>query len=139
MVLTSSLHVITEYVLCFHLQFLHSYSNETRAKIVKYACQHGTKVASAVFSWKLSISVNRSSVNSMKKAYMKCLQEVESDKNVTTLPSKKRFWPCLFGNLENHLALYLFKILKQGEIVTASIVVAATCGILMSYCPTQLP
>ena len=113
------------------------YSDETRASIAKYACQHGTKVASAVFSRKLGVAVSRSSVDSIKKAYHKRIQEAGSDE-VSTLPPRKRGRPCLLGDVENQLKLYLSKIRDQGGVITASVVVAAVRGILMCCSPSQL-
>ena len=56
-----------------------------------------------------------------------------SDEEVTELHPKKRGRPVLLGAaVEVQLQLYLKKIREQGGIVTASVVVAAARGILMS-------
>ena len=56
-----------------------------------------------------------------------------SDEEVTELHPKKRGRPVLLGAAaEVQLQLYLKKIREQGGIVTASVVVAAAQGILMS-------
>ncbi len=114
------------------------YSDKIRADIAKYACLHGTNSATSKFSWKLGVHVSRSSVNSIKKAYLKHRRETDPDEQVTSLPQKKRGRPCLLGDLEKQLRLYLLKLREQGGIVTASVVRAAARGIVMSYCPTQL-
>ena len=114
------------------------YSDETRAKIAKYAFQHGCKAAS-VYSRKLGTTVSRSSIHSMQQSYLKYRKEVDSDDDVASLPPKKRGRPSLLRGFEYQLRMYLLKIREQGGyIVTASVVVAAARGILLSYSPTQL-
>ena len=108
------------------------YSDRTRARIAKYACQHSARAASTYFQRKLGSNVSRSTVNLIKKCYLKRLREVDSDEEVNTLPCKKRGRPYLLGNLENQLRLYLSKIREQGGVITASVVMAAGRGILMA-------
>ena len=55
------------------------------------------------------------------------------DEEVTVLPPKKRGRPFLLGeHVDKQLQLYLKKIRDQGEVITASVVVAAARGILLS-------
>ena len=85
--------------------------------------------------------LSQSSVQSMKLAYMDRLKEKggnSSDDEVTELPPKKRGRPLLLGEIDKQLQLYLRKIRDQGGIVTASVVVAAARGILMSSDHRQL-
>ena len=68
------------------------YSPKVRADITKYASQHGAPAASAFFSRKLGVNVSKSSVNSMKKAYVECVKQKRRDKSddeIATLPPKK--------------------------------------------------
>ena len=88
------------------------------------------------FSRKLGVAVSRSSVDSIKKAYCKRIQEAGSDE-VSTLPPRKRGRPCLLGDVENQFKLYLSKIRDQGGVITASVVVAAARGILMCFSKTK--
>ena len=111
MVHTSSKQTVLTNIFLDVFTFFHCncrYSDETRASIAKYACQHGTKAASAVLSQKLGIAVSRLSIDSIKKAYRKRVQEAGSDE-VSTLPPRKRGQPCLLGDAENRLKLYLSK------------------------------
>ena len=59
------------------------------------------------------MNVSKSSVNSMKKAYVECVKQKrrdESDDEVATLPPKKQGRPLLLGeNVERQLQLYLKK------------------------------
>ena len=73
----------------------------------------------------------------MKLAYLDCLKEKrrtdDSDDEITELPPKKRGRPLLLGkNMDEKLQLYLQKIREQGGVVTASVVVAAAWGIMLS-------
>ena len=62
-----------------------------------------------------------------------------SDNEIAELLPKKRGRPLLLGkNVNEQVQLYLLKIRENGGIVTASVVVAATMGILMSRDRTQL-
>ena len=55
------------------------------------------------------------------------------DEEVTVLPPKKRGRPFLLGeHVDKQLQLYLKKIRDQGGVITASVVVAAARGILLS-------
>ena len=83
-----------------------------------------------------------SSVNSMKKSYLKRLQEADSDKEVTTLPSNKHNWPYLLSDrVRAPTPTLLNKQGKQGTwsrwTVTASVGKAAARGIVLRYCSTQ--
>ena len=73
----------------------------------------------------------------MKLAYLKLLERKRksdsSDEEIAYLPPSKRGRPLMLGNaIEQQLQLYLNKIREQGGVITASVVVAAARGILMS-------
>ena len=73
--------------------------------------------------------------------YLECIKEngCSSDDVIPELPSKKRGLPLLLGNNpDEQVQLYSCKIRENGGIVTASVVVAAARGILMSCDRTQL-
>ena len=118
-----------------------SYSPELRAEIGKYAILHGTTAASVFFSRKLARKVSETSIHSIKKAYLERLQQKrkdDSDDELSSLPPQKRGRPTLLGMYEKQLELYLKKIRQQGGIITASVVVAAARGILLSSDRSQL-
>ena len=122
------------------MQYLHSscrYTPKDHAAIGKYACQHGTQAASNSFSRKLATKVSKSSVHSIKRANVESVKQKRKagsdDEEVTTLPLKKRGRPFLLGErVDKQVQLYLKKIRDQGGIITASVVVAAARGILIS-------
>lgn len=88
----------------------------------------GTSAASRYFSRKLDERVTKSTVHSIKTAY---LREKKMDKDPTILPTKKRGRPLLLGDtVDAQLQVYLKTIREQGGVVTASLVVAAAKGIL---------
>ena len=61
------------------------------------------------------------------------------DEEVTVLPPKKRGRPFLLGeHVDKQLQLYLKKIRDQGGVITASVVVAAARGILLSSDSSKL-
>ena len=123
--------------------FLPRYTPEERAEIGRYARYHGAAAASAFFSRQYGVKVSLSSVTSMKKAYLESVkqkrQDDSDDDEVASLPLKKRGRPFLLGeSMDQQLQLYLKKIRDQGGIVTASVVVGAARGILLSRNRLQL-
>lgn len=114
------MNVVIYNLLCMH-------SDEGRARIVKFACEHGSKSACSVFE-KAWLSVEPF----ICTFHEEVLLEASSDEELTTLPPRKCGRPVLLGDLEQQLQLYLHKIRELGGIVTASVVVAA------ASCPTQL-
>ena len=70
------------YFLTSVLYLSYRYDDKTRAEIAKYAYQHDTMAASAVFSRKLSVKVSRLSVNSMKNVYLKRRKEIHPDERL---------------------------------------------------------
>ena len=85
----------------------------------------------------LGEKVSQNTVNSIKKAYLEHVKQKRradsSDDEVKELPPKKRGRPVLLGEcIDKQVQLYLKKIRNQGGVVTASVVVAAARGILMS-------
>ena len=60
-------------------------------------------------------------------------QKVGSNAEVKTLPAKKRGRPLMLGeDIDKQLQLYQQKVRDQGGVITASVVVAAARGILLS-------
>ena len=68
------------------------------------------------------------------KAYIECTKKKKrTDSDITTLPHKKRGRHCLLGEcIDKQLQLYLKKICDHGGVITASVVVAAARGIIIS-------
>ena len=62
---------------CIDSSFFHRYTPELRARMAKYACQHGTQAASDFFSRRLGRKVSQSSIHSIKLAYVKTIKENE--------------------------------------------------------------
>lgn len=70
------------------------YSDETRAKIARYASEHGNKAAVIKFSRELEKPLPESTVRNMKKIYLQKLKE-EPDK-ITCLLHASRDHTCYF-------------------------------------------
>ena len=72
---------------------------------------------------------------SIKVSYLEAVKNKrrsDSDDEVTSLPLKKRGRPLLLGeDLETKVQMYLKKIREGGGVITASIAMAATRGILL--------
>lgn len=86
--------------------------------------------------------MSQSSIHSIKLVYVKTIKENEgdsSDEDIVELPPKKRGRPLFLGRaVDEQVQLYLRKIRENGGVVTASVVVAAARGIVMSRDRTRL-
>ena len=124
----------------FCLLKLCRYTPEERASIGKYACQNGVKAASIYFLRKLNTKIGKSSVHSIKMAYLACVRKKRpADGMIAELPGKKRGQPLLLGkHVEDQLQLYLKKLSEQGGTVSASVVVPAARGLLLAIDRIQL-
>ena len=121
------------------------YSAKERAEIGKYACTNGIAATSRVFSRKLGHQVSKTTIVSIKKAYLeqKQLQEQEVGcgsvrGEVKLLPCKQRGRPLLLGALDRKVQLLLEKIRSSGGVVNTRIALAAAKGIVMYYSPSFL-
>ena len=129
------------------------YAPEDWTAIGKYAAEHDVKAASTYFSRKQGRKISESSVHSIKVtkkkgpysqsllAYLECAQKrrVESLDEIAELHPQRRGRTLLLGvQVEEQVQTYLKKIREQGVVVSASIVVAASKGTLLSIDRTQL-
>ena len=75
----------------------HHYADETHAKIAKYSCDNGNKVAASKFSADLGHVVTESTVRNMKEAYLSLLKkEIDPDK-IKSLLHADREDRCSYG------------------------------------------
>ena len=88
---TDTIYIIP---LCF---LLHRYSSPACAQIGSYVDIHGTSAASWYFTQKLGENVTKSSVQSIKKAYVR--KKKKRDEELTDLPEMKRGHHCSWGTL----------------------------------------
>ena len=107
-------------------------SDETRAKIGKYASENGDSAAAQHFSTVLSKPISRTTVHGLKKAYDQELsrkRKAEEDLAISTLPSKKRGRPLLFGeDLDTKVQQYLRALCEPGGAINTAIVLGAARG-----------
>ena len=107
-----------------------------RAEIGKYACHHGITAAVRFFSRKLEHDVSKSTILSIKKAYLEAMKEnrtIEDSDDLESLPAKKRGRRVLLGDdLDLKVQAYLKKVRKGGGVVSARIAMAAARGILLT-------
>ena len=100
----------------------------------RYALQHGVSEAARVFSRKLGHQVSKTTVQSLKTAYVSGSKKDGHDGEPTTLPPKKRGRNVLLGEkLDQKVQAYLVKVREGGGVVSAGIAVAAAKGIVKSY------
>ena len=118
------------------------YTPEERASIGKYASQHGTTAAAALFTRRLKSKVSLSSVQSIKKAYLRRIKErrkAGGDENIKSLSHMKRGRPLLLGErLDTMVQKYLKKVREGGGVVTARVAIAAARAIILTQDRSQL-
>ena len=117
-------------------------SDETRAKIGKYASEIGDSAAARHFSTVLSKSISRTTVHGLKKAYYQELsrkRKAEEDLAISTLPTKKRGHPLLLGeDLDTKVQQYLRALRECGWAINTAIVLGAVRGIILKTKQTVL-
>ena len=115
---------------------LNRYSPSVRADIGRYASLHGTTAAARHFSRKLGQEVRKSTVASIRKAYLEGMREkraAEGDGDLALLPQKKRGRRVLLGDdIDFKVQVYLKKVREGGGVVSARIAMAAAKGILLT-------
>lgn len=109
-------------------------SPENQAAVAKYAIEHGNKAAVRHFGRKLDVDLKASSVATWKSKYLSEMQRKinagDDDKEVTSLPVKKRGRPLLLGeDLDEKVKRYVVAIRNNGGIVTTAITFAAASAI----------
>jgi hypothetical protein len=112
-----------------------SYDASTRAKIGRYATEHGNTKAAKHFSNVLGKSVGESAVRVMKKAY---IQSSKTGQTVTELKHARKGRPLLLGDLDSKVREHVAAIREAGGIVTQAIVIATARGIVGHYDRTLL-
>ena len=110
-------------------------SPENQAAVAKYAIEHGNKAAVRHFGRKLDVDLKASSVATWKSKYLSEMQRKinagDDDKEVTSLPVKKRGRPLLLGeDLDEKVKRYVVAIRNNGGIVTTAITLAAASAIV---------
>ena len=113
------------------------YSPSVRAQVGRYALHHGVAEAARYFSRKLGHRLSKTTVASLKKAYVKGVRENRAEGesvDLATLPPKKRGRRVLLGDdLDKKVQMYLRKLREGGGVVSARIAVAAARGIVHTY------
>ena len=114
------------------LLYLYRYDSKMRASIGKYASRYGVSAASRKFCHVVGYRISNSTIESLKKAYIKELHRKRQE-SITKLPQQKCGRPVLLGaEVDSQVQLYLQKVRQQGGVVSSRIAMAAARGILMS-------
>ena len=115
------------------------YDAETRAKIGKYASEHGNLSAATYFSSTLEYPVSESTVRNMKRAYLERLKTVQDPAAITSLPHGRLGRPLLLGDqFDKAVADYMMSLRAAGGVVNRSIAIAAAKGIVSHSKPSLL-
>lgn len=109
------------------------YSPRERAEIGKLACSVDATEAAKRFTKKFGFSINKSTVRSIKKAYLtkqheKRLRE-EDDLTISELPIEKKGRPLLGRKLDKAVQEYVLKLRDCGCPINTSIVIAVAKGL----------
>lgn len=100
------------------------YSADLRAKIGKYAVDNGVACAARHFD------VRESTVRSLKKAYLKALEN-DPSKNISELPKGDRGRPLVLGKYDEEVLKHVKKIEADGGIVNSWIIMSISKAVLM--------
>ena len=117
-----------------------TYTGTKRAKIGKYASEHGITKACKHFSQIWKRDVPETSVRRYKGEYIKALaQQKDSGNSVETLPTKRKGRPLLVGaELDTAIQDYLKSLRLAGGVVNTAIVLGAAEGIISARYPGKL-
>lgn len=105
------------------------YTPESRAKIAKWACDHGNTSAAKRFSKEQGRNINESTVRSIKKQYLKEIKECENG-SFTSLPENSRGRPPILGKYDSEVIDYVRKLRNAGSVVNRHILIAGAKGIV---------
>lgn len=100
------------------------YTDEDRAKIGKYASEHGNERARKIFI-KVFLNLHESTVRNFKKRYLAKLKEEHEKANpevISSLPVKKRGRPQLLLDLDSKLLHVLRAIRNKGGVLNIHVV-----------------
>ena len=109
-----------------------AYDDETRAKIAKYAQEHGNTKAARHFSTKLGRKIAESTVRSMKQKFLKAVKE-NPTKPVTSLPNAKRGRPLMLGELDKRVQTAIRRIREYGGTINRHITLATATAIVRQH------
>ena len=116
---------------------------ECKAKVAKYALEHGNCAAARKYSRELNENLNESTVRSWVKAYqaewLKKRKLGDTDPSVDVIPSAKRGRPLLLGEtLDNQVKAYIRTVRDAGGPITNAIVMAVGRAVVRKFDPSLL-
>ena len=117
-----------------------TYKDTERAKIGKYASEHGTTRACKYFSHLWKKDLPETTVRRFKDEYLKQLaKEKHTGKSVEALPTKRKGRPLLVGaELDTAIQDYLKSLRLAGGVVNTIITLGAAEGIISARYPGKL-
>jgi len=110
-----------------------AYSDTQRAEMGKLTCRVGPTEAAKRFSSKLGLTINESTMRSIKEDYVNKRHQkrlLEDDLMVSELPVRKRGRPLLLGKkLDEAVHEYILKLREHGCAINFTIVIAVARGL----------
>ncbi|PSN40209.1 hypothetical protein C0J52_17643 [Blattella germanica] len=118
------------------------YSPEIRAKMGKYAAEHGSHKASRYFKSILGHDVPESTIRGLRDKYLlkreNCLSNSGKDKEITTLGYAYRGRPMRLGKYDKVVQDCIRQLIKSGEKVSSFLVITTAKQVLMQFEPGLL-
>ena len=109
-----------------------AYDHEQRAKMAKYASQHGLMAASRYFSSGFGHNVPYTSIQSMLKEYRGRLKAVRDPTKIISLPHTHRGRPVLLpADIDARVQKHLLAIRKSGGGVNRRIAIVGAGGMVI--------
>ena len=118
----------------------HEYDAETRAKISKYACDHGVAKAVRHFTEELGHPINKSTIQSMQLKFKQQLKIVGDRDAIVALEKNARGRPLLLGKEIDGLVIkYIRAVRDAGGLVNRKTTIATALGITRTVQPALPP
>lgn len=105
-----------------------SYDSAYRAKMARYAVDHGVAVAARHFSKSLQKNVNESTIRNMKKEFLRIRKKSGSEP--TTLIKAERRAPLLLGKYDDDVKTYVEYVRNCGGVINKHLSIGCAKGII---------
>lgn len=115
------------------------YSPKLRATIGKRASIYSIASTSRYYSKKFGTEVGESTIRSIKKDYVRCLEEARRSAPpssiiaITTLPTRRRGRPLLLNDLDGKVQVYIEKVRSKGGSISSRTAIVVARALLMKY------
>ena len=116
------------------------YSDEDRAKIAKFACEHGLTATSKRFTKELDHTVAVTTVQTFRDTYLRQVKAGVDPAKIVTKPCRRRGRPFLLpDDLDLHVRKHLLATRSAGGKVNRRITLGTGIGVVRALKPSLLP